>query len=393
MTGQSAPTFEDYLSEIQRQSSDRIHQLHHIAKRIWKDKQMSPTELQNRCLDEWDLLAPDIDSKIVPLVPVVGDRPVTNLIFGSGGFSTGDFQAQQYEEVKSYAEAAPILLQGLVANKNKSHKCNAAEIAKKHNVPLIELDFEDWYHEFINKNEPNPIAASRYWYPKTDQNCPSFTEIERRFKLRQEQFHKALGEAIAKTVKHPTDIASARGYNFQFCGTMFAHQSKLPHVNDTHPADLSYVDEKTKEKLYPGWQSGAVQLMMKDKLSLFRGSLIEVEYMNNIKQIDQLDEGALLALSAGVPQSPTLVLTADQIQSAMKIIDDNFFCTLEPTGLILMWGITEKPLPVLFQDKSGKKVIVKQRVLVVGNQFHSGINAWGAKLDTDLKEIEKFLFP
>ena len=86
-------------------------------------------------------------------------------------------------------------------------------------------------------------------------------------------------------------------------------------------------------------------------------------------------------------------MNAPEIQNAMKIIDDYFFSTLEPTGLIFMWGITERPTPVIYHSLDGSMVIVKQRAIFVGNQFHSGVNAWGTDLDRDLKEVEDFLFP
>ena len=110
-------------------------------------------------------------------------------------------------------------------------------------------------------------------------------------------------------------------------------------------------------------------------------------------QIEELDEGALLALSQGVTPDPPGSLDAKQIQTAMKIIDDNFFCSLEPTGIILTYGISDRPLPVVYQDLNGQSVVIKQPLIVVGNKFHGGVHAWGAQLDADLQELETFLFP
>ncbi len=219
------------------------------------------------------------------------------------------------------------------------------------------------------------------------------TDIARKFSIRQDRYHKILGEEIAHTIKSQTDIVSARGYNFQFCSSIFAHQpNHQPHINDTHPGDLSYIDSVSKKKLYAGWQSGAIKKMMKEKVhETYRGSFIEVEYMNNFNQINTLDEGALLSLGKGVTPESDMNLTPTQIQSVMKIMDDNFFCTLEPTGLILSWGVTDKPIPVIYKSKEGKMVIVKQRAVFVGNKFHSGLNAWG--LGEDIKELHDFLFP
>ena len=386
---------EEFLAEITLRSEERIKKLHHLSKRIWENRAWSTTELRNKCLDAWDEMSGDLDCSIVPLISMEENRSVSNLIFGSGSFSTGEFQAKQYEKVKSYTSNSPIELQGIVSNKSKDHSCRASEVGNKYKVPLIELDFMDWYREFIDKKEQNPIRATRYWYTNHDENKPSISEVNHRFKIRQDQFHKSLGELITNQTTSPTDIVSARGYNFQFCSNMFLNQkNKLPHINDTHPADLTFIDRDSHEKKYAGWQSGAVQLMMDAKAhQTYRGSLIEVDYMDNISQINSLDEGSLLALSEGVSPKIDLPMTAKQIQEAMKVLDDYFYCTLEPTGLLLLWGITEKPVPVVYQDIHGKPVIVRQQAIVVGNKFHSGINAWGQNLDKDLKELNDFLFP
>jgi hypothetical protein len=383
--------FDQFLAEIKTQSEERIDKLHHLAKRLWDYKKYNSFDVQNRCMDAWDKLGTDLECKFRPLVPASENRPVTNLIFGSGGFSTGEFQAEQYTQVMTYTDHPPVKLLGLVTNKSEAHKCNAKKVGSKFNVPVVELDFEDWYHSNINPKETKPITATRYWYTKDDPDRPNMTEITRRFRIRQEQYHRQMSEEIAKISPYPTDIASARGYNFQFCRNIFHHQTHAPHINDTHPADLTYVDPKTKERLYPGWQAGAVELMLKDKHTKFRGSLIEVGFMDTIADIEKLDEGALLAMSAGVEPIPPGAMDANQIQAAMKIIDDYFYCTLEPTGLFLFWGISDKALPVVYQDVNGKSVVVKQPLIVVGNKIHSGINAWGANLETDLKELEEFL--
>ncbi|MHA1475483.1 MAG: hypothetical protein ACTSPA_02095 [Promethearchaeota archaeon] len=386
--------FEQFLENNVEKSNARIKKLHGLAKKIWNRQKMTPIDLQNKCLDTWDKMSRDLDCKILPLVQVNEDRPITNLIFGSGSFTTGKFQAEQYNVVKSYCSEPPIILQGIVSNKSKNHKCNALDVSNQLSVPLIEFDFIDWYHENIDKHEQNPIRATKYLFGDNEEKH-SLTEIARRFSIRQNRFHKILGEEIAQTTKTQTDIVSARGYNFQFCSSIFAHQpNHMPHINDTHPADLSYIDSVSKKKLYAGWQSGAIELMMKDKIhETYRGSFIEVEYMDNYNQINTLDEGVLLGLGNGITPESDMTLTSTQIQSAMKIMDDNFFCTLEPTGLILLWGVTDKPIPVIYKSKEGRIVIVKQRAVFVGNKFHSGLNAWGSILDDDIKELHDFLFP
>lgn len=383
-------TIESFMARACASGEARVAILHRFAKRLWKNGYLTPGEMQARCINAWDDLADSIGSRIVPLVKAQEDRPTTNLIFGSGGFSTGAFQADQYRKVKEYAEKPPVLLQGIVANKSFDHGCNAIKVSDEYNLPLVELDFVDWYHEHIDASEKNPVAASRYWYAKDDPARPDPDEIARRFTTRTDEFHMALGELLAQVIEQPTDVASARGYNFQFCSNIFKHQPRKPAVNDTHPADLTYINPETLVKLYPGWQSGAIQTMIDHGHASFRGSLIEIKYMDQVEQVDELDEGALLAIGGGV-SCGYVSFSADQIQAAMKMVDDDVFCTLEPTGLILAWGITEDPVKVLFQDLEGNDVEVMQHAIVVGNEIRSGINAWGKNLENDVATLKKFL--
>ena len=389
--------FSQFLRKIETESNARIRSLQHFAKKIWKDRNYTPIDIQHKCLDSWEELSSNMDCKIIPLIPVSEDRPITNLIFGSGSFSTGEFQIQQFNKVRHNIPNPPVTLQGIVSNKSILHKCEAEHLHRRYDVPLALLDFQDWYHEYIDKLESNPIRATRYWYDRNDEDRPSMSELSRRFKIRQNQFHKTMGELIARTFPQHTSLVSARGYNFQFCSNIFPHQQpKLPHINDTHPADLSFVNKESHDKLYAGWQSGAVAKMLKDGVhEKYRGSLIEVDYMDLFSQINDLDEGLLLALSEGVQidrhSESESEFTALEIQKAMKIMDDYFYCTLEPTGLLLFWGITDKPVPVVYQDLNGNSVIIRQRAIVVGNHFHSGVNAWGKNLEADLEELKKMM--
>ena len=383
-------TIDGFLARAREEGQIRVAILHRLAKRLWNDGRMTPGDMQARCMNTWDDLASEIGSRIVPLVNTGERRPITNVIFGSGGFSTGAFQAEQYREVKKYTDEPPVFLQGIVANKSLEHGCNAAKVSEENDIPLIELDFVDWYHEHIDANEKNPIPATRYWYAKDDPGRPDAEEIAKRFSLRTDEFHATLGELLANTFELPTDIASARGYNFQFCSTIFKHQPRKPAVNDTHPADLTYIDPITGAKLYPGWQSGAIQAMIDHGHVRFRGSLIEIKYMDRVEQVDELDEGALLAIGGGV-SCDNIPLEADQIQAAMKLVDDDVFCTLEPTGLILAWGISENPVKVKFQDVEGNEIEVLQHAIVVGDQVRAGIDAWGKDLENDIAALERFL--
>ena len=171
------------MINIRKMSEERIQKISVYLKRFRKYVIRTPIELQNKCLDAWDGIAADLDTKILPLIPVIEGQPVTNLIFGSGGFSTAEFQVQQYQLVNQYTETPPVILQGLVTNKNESHQCNASKISQQYDIPLAELDFIDWYHEFHNARDPNPIQATRYWFPPDDANLPPKNEIEKRFKI------------------------------------------------------------------------------------------------------------------------------------------------------------------------------------------------------------------
>ena len=384
--------FEKVKKEVEEQSLRNINRLHQLSKKLWQVNKFSPYELQQKCIERWENLENEIGSKIKPLNMAYEDRPVTNLIFGSGSFSTGDFQAAQYKKVNEYLDKPPVNLQGIVTNKSEKNGCHGKKVALKYSLPYISLDFTDWYHKYIDKDESNPTAATRYWFQANDPKKPSSKDIERRFDLRQNQFHKELGKEIEKELDHPTDIVSARGYNFQFCSNLFLHQKdNLPEINDTHPTDLTYINSLTKERLYPGWQSQAVQLMLNDNIKRIRGSLIGIEYMDKTEQIYELDEGPLLAIGQGVGIKSKNDYTPSQIQDLIKIIDDFFFCTLEPTGIILAWGVSEEKLPVTYQDLSGEPIIVDQHAVIVGDKVLSGIHGFGSNLATNLKDLEAFL--
>lgn len=383
--------YEKFLANARARSTERTQLLHRLAKKIWKEKQWTALDLQAKCSEAWEELSRKLGTRILPLVPANEDRPVTNIIFGSGGFTTGEFQATQYKIVESYAPNPPTILLGIVTNRSEAHGCGASRVSRRFNLPLVELDFTDWYHENVDCKETKPIQATRYLYSKEDPNRPDIQELSRRFSIRQECFHKELGEKIANTFSQPIDVASARGYNFQLCSSIFRHQNTFPHANDTHPADLTYIDAKTRQRKYIGWQAAPIERMLKEGHRSVRGSLIEVEYMDSLNQIDKLDEGAILAIGEGV-ETPEFPIEADMIQEALKLVDDYVFCTLEPTGLILAWGVTEDPVPVTFQNDEGDPIVLKQRSIVVGNKIRSGIHAWGRNLEKDLKELEDFLF-
>ena len=130
----------DDLGDVQ------VYAYRQFANRLWKE--YSPIELQNKLQDSWD----NSGYKIKPLVPVPEDRPVTNLIFGSGSFSTGNYQAEKYN-LFYQLDNPPVKLQGIVANKSLTHGCKGSLVAKETGFSYIELDFADWYHNNIDNNE------------------------------------------------------------------------------------------------------------------------------------------------------------------------------------------------------------------------------------------------
>jgi hypothetical protein len=384
---------DPFWQEVERRSNERVESVHSIAKKIWGERQFTPVDLQNKCIEKWEEIGNALGTRILPLVPVSEEGPVSNLVFGSGGFSTGFFQAKQYKVVEEYAPKPPVTLLGLVANRSSEHGCNAFQVSEKLGVPLVELDFEDWYRENIDDGEEKPILATRFWFSADDSNRPPESELIERFRIRQELFHGALGRRISEDLGAVIDTVSARGYSFQFCSSLFPIQDTIPMLNDTHPADLTYVDPGTGERLYPGWQSGPIRRMMRDGLVHIVGSLIKVEFMDRIEQIYELDEGALLAMGEGVFIEDQKRYPAREVQNALKLIDDYVFCALEPTGLILAWGISEDKLPVTYRDLRGNRIELMQNLIVVGGKIRSGINTWGKDLFNDLKELDEFLFP
>lgn len=384
---------DPFWREVEARSNERVEGIHIIAKKIWGERQFTPVDLQNKCIEKWEEIGNALGTRILPLVPVSEERPASNLVFGSGGFSTGLFQARQYNVVEEYSPKPPVTMQGLVANRSSEHGCNAVQVREKLGVPLVELDFEDWYRENIDEGEEKPILATRFWFSADDPNRPPESELTERFRIRQEMFHGDLGRQISEDMDAVIDTVSARGYSFQFCSSLFPDQDTTPMLNDTHPADLTYVDPGTGERLYPGWQSGPIRQMIRDGLTNILGSLIKVEFMDRIEQVYELDEGALLAMGEGVFIEDQKRYLAREVQNALKLIDDYVFCTLEPTGLILTWGISEDKFPVTYRDLSGNQIELIQNLIVVGGKIRSGINTWGRDLFNDLKELDEFLFP
>lgn len=133
--------WETYLKELEERSLDQISRLQRLAKHLFDRLRWEPADLQNKCLEAWDRMKEEMNSKILPFVPVKEKGSGGNLIFGSGTFSTGEFQIKQYLEM--LCSHPPIKIQAIISNKSLAHGCKASEISKNANIPLIELDFEN----------------------------------------------------------------------------------------------------------------------------------------------------------------------------------------------------------------------------------------------------------
>src|SRR6056297_3850245 len=114
---------EEFMEDLEKKSQDRIKRLQQFAKRVWNRNDLEPIDVRNRCLDAWDEMKHDAGSKILPLVRISEGQKPTNLIFGSGSFSTGDFQVEQYETIARLVDDPPMKVQGIVANKSTDHGC------------------------------------------------------------------------------------------------------------------------------------------------------------------------------------------------------------------------------------------------------------------------------
>src|SRR3989337_3781998 len=131
-----SPDSSSFMERIHRESSERVEMIHDLAKKIWKGRRWTPEDLQNKCQEAWDSIGSELQTRIKPLV-TLGGHFATNLIFGSGSFSTGRFQAAQYRRVAEYAKP-PVFLQGLVTNRSAKRGCNAAKVSQEFEIPLVE---------------------------------------------------------------------------------------------------------------------------------------------------------------------------------------------------------------------------------------------------------------
>lgn len=313
--------------------------------------------------------------KIEPLcrLPTTEGDNVKCIIMGSGSFSTGGDELRQAEELRLRIGFNPVEYVAVVTNRSKS---NAAKIAEQFEKPLICLDFEQWYRENVDRNSQNPIRETRFLYFPGDDDRPSIEEVERRLSIRSE-YGAELMKVIEEKIGFKPDTISLRGYNFPITFPMSA--------DDTHPADLSYVQPDTGKPLYPGWQSRGTAKMVEDGHRIFRSSLVRAPPVSSFEDIGRVDAGELLSLTPGL--QPPNTRDARAIQEAMKRSEDSFLVTLKATGLLdHLWGIGEKSIGIRYRSLTGE-VEVRCRPIIVVTKVMSGKDVFGQTLE-DLKRLD-----
>lgn len=322
-------------------------------------------------------------TKFGPLYRLRRDEVLSCAIFGSGSFSTGRKELELAQEMEKLLGWSPVEYRWVVTNRKKSNARAVCDDLAHLGLKYVELDFGDWYRRNYDPDARSPVRDTRFFYAPGSER-PAREIVERNFNIRRE-FDRALNLAIMESGGFPTSI-SLRGYNFPVFATLLPPGEEVL-IDDTHPADMSWVDPRTGVQLYPGWQSGATARMKEDGHSLYRGSLIAVDLLDSFADAQKVDTGILYSLSPGI--RPPKVWSPQGIQSSMKVTEDYFFNALKATGLFpYLWGISEGPVPVEYRRPGGGGVGLKQRCLVVGNQLRSGRDAFGQDLE-DLNFIAR----
>ena len=363
----------DDVNDLEGMRKERVEALMAVAKGIWS--RHSPLDLVAKVEGLWDSVSDDLGFKVEPMcnLPSTEGDNIKCVIMGSGSFSTGVDELQRAEELRPRIGFNPIEYVAVVTNRSKS---NATKIAEQFDKPLICLDFEQWYRENVDLNSQNPIRETRFLYFQGDGDRLSIEEIRRRLRIRSE-YGAELMKTVEEKIGFKPDTISLRGYSFPITVPISA--------DDTHPADLSYVQPNTGRSLYPGWQAKGTAKMVADGHRIFRSSLIRAPPVNSIEDIEHVDAGELLSLTPGL--QPTNEQDAKEIQEAMKRSEDSFLTTLKATGLLnYLWGIGVKPIRIRYRSLTGE-VDVKGRPVIVGASVMSGKDAFGQTLE-DLKMLD-----
>jgi len=319
--------------------------------------------------------------------PLMGNDVPTCAVWGSGSFSTGRIELYEAALLQKKLDWSPVNYVGVVTNidtpdmPDKPAKCKARKVAGEFGLKVAAVDFPTWYRENVDKDSKNPTADTQFFYPPGSADMPPEAELRRRFEIRQKFEHEVLVPEMKEKFGELPFSASLRGYNFPIM-TQAARQ-----VDDTHPADLSYVDD-AGHALYPGWQDGATAGMVRDRIPVYRSSLIAVQPATTFELAQSVDSGELLTLGPGIPpdQVPS---DAKDVQNVLKQTDDYVLCALKATGLLRLWSLSVEPITVEYRALNGQSVEVKQRAVLVGGHLYSGRCAFGQNL-SDFAELANF---
>lgn len=296
------------------------------------------------------------------------DSPVKCAVWGSGTFLTGAYELQQWREAKKTLGFSPVDYVAIVSNNAKS---NAASVADQFRLPLVQIDFTEWYRANIDRHSEKPTSETGLFFPPGTELPENISE---RFRIRKE-FEQVLAEKLAR-ICPDVDSQSLRGYNFPIINI-------AGQIDDTHPADLSVLaDGKPK---YPGWQDRATQMMLDDKLPRLRSSLIAVEPLKVVDNLRAVDTGTLLALSNGLVYEGN---DGKEAQGIMKATEDAQLTALKAWGLFpIAWIRTLHHADVTYNTPAEEETAVSEPAIHVLLHQKSGRDAFGRRLPGDLEQL------
>jgi hypothetical protein len=348
-------------------SNQRLEAVRSAAITYWRRSGSSTArldELRDQAASRYD----------VKFEPLMGHDVPTCAVWGSGSFSTGYIELCEAKLLKEKLGWSPVNYVGVVSNNDNQEKCKARKVAGEFNLKVAAVDFPTWYRENIDKKSKSPTAETQFFYPPGSEDVPAEAVLRRRFEIRQKFERDALAPEMKEKLGELPLSASLRGYNFPNM-TQAARQ-----VDDTHPADLSYVDSNG-HALYPGWQAGATAGMIRDGIPVYRSSLIAVQPATTFELAQSVDSGELLALAPGIRiKQEDVPAEAKDVQNALKQTDDYVLCALKATGLLRLWSLSKEPITVEYRTLDERSVKVKQRAVLVGGRLYCGRDAFGQNL-------------
>ncbi len=368
--------FEDYggrdSMNYEQIKEQRLELIRSYAKKIWK--QIDFEEISNYKTWFNERGEPN------PIIPIPWEvnpfayrheLPIKVAVWGTGSFSTGRIELKEWKKAQAEFNYLPINYVAVISNNKKS---NAREVAEEFDLPLVQIDFNEWYRDNYERNSKNPIKETGLFFPPGSE-LPD--DIEHRFKVREEFEETLLNLLEDKVEVYLQDtFHSLRGYNFPII-------NEIGVIDDTHPADLSYVGERGNS-LYPGWQSNATEKMIEDGHKSFRSSLIWVHPIREVKNLQKVDSGELLALSEGIHYEGK---DAKELQNMMKITEDSMLVALKAWGLFpTFWRFTQK-VPIAYRQLDDMVTWRKEHNIIVGKRERSGARAFGQELQLHLENL------